>query len=104
MRATPFYPCPRPCSTNWSGLTDFLRPSVSYPIRVEGIVEVPDGPDTFEWFRWGDGGGSWGGICKGLPGGCNAWWVLGEAEGGLLLRAVALSGCPRARGRWCMCR
>ena len=37
-------------ATNWSGSTEFLRDSNSYPLPIDGLVTIPDGP--FRGHQW----------------------------------------------------
>ena len=39
-------------ATNWSGSTEFLREENSYPLPIDGLVEIPTGP--FRGHRWAE--------------------------------------------------
>jgi len=37
-------------ATNWSGTTEFMTPENSYPLRIDGLVAIKDGP--FKGHEW----------------------------------------------------
>merc|ERR1719174_204771 len=39
-------------ATNWSGPTAFMTPENSYPLRIDGLSVIPDGP--FAGHRWAE--------------------------------------------------
>ena len=39
-------------ATHWSGTTEYMTESNSYPLRIDGLVEIQDGP--FKGHRWAE--------------------------------------------------